>query len=275
MPEMPEILHLAGQMNREFRDKTIKDVYVIQEKCINMPADNFIGILSGKRVDQITSRGKWVFMKLEQGIWLFLNLGMGGNVILHENDSALPDKYQLRMDFTDGRVLTIGFWWFGYVHAVNDRELGDHKMTAKLGLTPISDTDFTPEHFMRIIEGRKGTVKGFLLNQENIAGIGNVYVQDILFRANIHPNRKLQTLTDPEKSLLYKSIMETLAEAVELGGLAYERDLYNQPGGFRDFLVGYREGQPCPACRTTIQKIKTGSTASFVCPNCQREEERE
>jgi formamidopyrimidine-DNA glycosylase len=64
--------------------------------------------------------------------------------------------------------------------------------------------------------------------------------------------------------------METLTKAVELGGLAYERDLYNQPGRLKDFLVGYREGQPCPVCRTTIEKIKTGSTASFICPKCQR-----
>jgi len=64
--------------------------------------------------------------------------------------------------------------------------------------------------------------------------------------------------------------METLTKAAELGGLAYERDLYNQPGRLKDFLVGYREGQPCPVCRTTIEKIKTGSTASFICPKCQR-----
>ncbi len=73
--------------------------------------------------------------------------------------------------------------------------------------------------------------------------------------------------------VLYKSIMETLGEAVSLGGLVYEKDLYNQPGGFKDFLVGYREGQPCPEYGATIQKIKTGSTASYICPNCQGEED--
>jgi formamidopyrimidine-DNA glycosylase len=177
----------------------------------------------------------------------------------------------LRLDFTDGRVLTIGFWWFGHAHAVINSDLGSHKMTAKLGPTPIRDPDFTFGRFQALLKGRRGAVKNFLLAQENIAGIGNVYVQDILFRARLHPSRKLLTLTDAEQSLLYGSVMETLTEAAELGGLAYERDLYNQPGGFKDFLVGYKEGQPCPSCQTTIRKIKTGSTTSYVCPHCQEE----
>jgi formamidopyrimidine-DNA glycosylase len=272
VPELPEILHLAGQMDREFRGKTIAAVQVVQERCINMPADDFTAMLAGRRIEQVTSRGKWVFVKLEQDSWLLLNLGMGGNVILHENGDVLPDKYRLGFDFTDGRVLTIGFWWFGYAHAVSGGDLSSHKMTARLGPTPIGDADFTREHFQELLRGRRGAVKSFLLAQDNIAGIGNVYVQDILFRAKLHPGRKLQTLTDLEKSSLYRGVMETLTEAAELGGLAYERDLYNQPGGFKDFLVGYKEGQPCPSCYTTIQKIKTGSTASYVCPHCQEEE---
>jgi len=272
MPELPEILHLAGQMDREFGGKTIAAVQVVQEKCINMPVEDFSAMLSGRRIEQVTFRGKWLFVKLEQDSWLLLNLGMGGNVILHEHRAALPDKYQLSFDFTDGRALTIGFWWFGYAHAVSGGDLGSHKMTARLGPTPVGKADFTREHFQALLKGRKGAVKGFLLAQNNIAGIGNVYVQDILFRARLHPGRKLQTLTDLEQSSLYRGVLETLAGAAELGGLAYERDLYNQPGGFKDFLVGYREGQPCPSCHTTIQKIKTGSTASYICPCCQEEE---
>jgi formamidopyrimidine-DNA glycosylase len=226
-------------------------------------------MLVDRRIEQVSFRGKWVFLKLEHDSWLLLNLGMGGNVILHANAEALPDKYQLRIDFTDGRVLTVGFWWFGFAHAVYESDLANHKMTAKLGITPIRDANFTQEHFLAMLKGRRGAIKSYLLNQDNIAGIGNVYVQDSLFRARLHPNRKLQTLTDTEKSLLYRSIVETLTEAAAVGGLSYEKDLYGHPGRFKEFLVGYKEGQPCPICRTTIQKIKTGSTASYICPNCQ------
>ena len=271
MPEMPEIYRLSEQMNRELKDRTIKGVRVIQEKCLNMPAADFRSLLAGKRISQVTSRGKWICLELEPDCLLLLNLGMGGNVVLHEDEQSLPDKYQLRIDFRDERVLTIGFWWFGYAHAVSSGDPGDHRMTARLGPTPIRDSAFTEKHLLDLIRGRKGSVKSLLLDQSRIAGIGNVYVQDILFRAKMHPRRTLQTLTEVEVSSLYRSIMETLGAAVDSGGLAYERDLYNRPGGFKDFLVGYREGQPCPECGTVIRKIKTGSTASYICPECQRE----
>ncbi|MCC5466514.1 Fpg/Nei family DNA glycosylase [Pelosinus baikalensis] len=269
MPELPEIINLSEQMNQELQHTIIKDIYVMQEKCINMPAADFIKLLSNKRVEQVSSRGKWIITRLDHGVGLFLNLGMGGNVILHENDHDLPSKYQLRIDMHDKRVLTISFWWFGYIHCVDKGDWGSHKGIAKLGPTPIRDPEFTQVHFINLLQGRKGSVKNYLLNQNNIAGIGNVYVQDILFRAKIHPDRKLQTLSEAEKFLLYRSIIETLEGAVKLGGLAYEKDLYNQPGRFKDFLVGYREDLPCPICKTLIQKIKSGSTASYICPACQ------
>jgi formamidopyrimidine-DNA glycosylase len=114
-------------------------------------------------------------------------------------------------------------------------------------------------------------VKTFLLEQKNIAGIGNVYAQDILFRARLHPNRKLQTLSETEIKALYSAIKTVLNRSIELGGLAYELDFHGQKGKFdqNKFLVGYKTGKPCPECGTRIEKIKTGSTASYICPTCQ------
>jgi formamidopyrimidine-DNA glycosylase len=269
MPELPEIYNLSLQMHSEFKEKTITGVQVVQEKCLNMPAADFINMLTGRRVEQVTSRGKWIFAGLDREVWLLISLGMGGDAFLHEKDSPLPEKYQVRLDFHDGRVLTIRFWWFGYVHAVPGRALAGHKMTAGLGPTPLRDDNFSRALFMGLLKGRKGSVKSFLLNQNNIAGIGNVYIQDTLFRAGIHPGRKLTSLTDEDRTRLYSSMLETVQEAAKLGGLAYEKDLYGRPGGFKDFLVGYREGQACPRCRSVIQKIKTGSTSSYICPRCQ------
>ncbi|NPV90222.1 MAG: Fpg/Nei family DNA glycosylase [Firmicutes bacterium] len=271
MPELPEILNLSRQMDRELRNQEIQSVSVLQEKCVNLPVDDFINKLRGKRVGEITHRGKWVFMRLEPEAWLLLNLGMGGNVILHRDREGLPDKYQLLIEFADGAVLSIGFWWFGYVHLVDDEGLKRHQMTARLGPTPLRDPGFTRDCFINLLKGRKGSVKSFLTNQANVAGIGNVYIQDTLFRACLHPLRGVQSLTEEEKSLLYDGMMETLREAADLGGLAHEKDLYDRPGGFEDFLVGYREGKECPRCGTVIVKIKTGSTSSYICPQCQPE----
>ena len=134
------------------------------------------------------------------------------------------------------------------------------------------DEGFTLEYFKDLLNGRKGRVKSFLLNQRRVAGIGNVYVQDILFRAKLHPNRKINTLTVEEIESLYSSMRKSLSKSVEKGGLVYEKDFYGNRGGFsgEDFLVAYKTGKPCPQCSAPVEKIKIGSTASYICPICQK-----
>lgn len=270
MPELPEIFNLANQMNMELTGKKISGVEVRQEKCLNIPVKDFEDLVVGTTIGSVWSRGKWIFIKLEPDVYFLLSLGMGGNVLLHQAGEPLPDKYQLKFDFEDGTILSLGFWWFGYAHAVKADELKAHKMTSSLGISPIDDSEFTYDNFSAILKGKKGAVKSLLMSQEYLAGIGNVYIQDILFRARLHPNRKISQISEDERKTLFDTIRENLKSAVELGGLAYEKDLYNQPGRFKDFLVGYKEGQPCPDCATLIEKIKTGSTASYICPSCQK-----
>jgi formamidopyrimidine-DNA glycosylase len=110
-----------------------------------------------------------------------------------------------------------------------------------------------------------------LLDQSRIAGIGNAYIHDILFMAGLHPLRKIDSLSDGEIPRLFQAIQDGLEVSIAKGGAAYEVDLFGKKGGFQveDIQVGYREGQPCPRCATLIQKIKTGSTSSFICPSCQ------
>jgi formamidopyrimidine-DNA glycosylase len=269
MPELPEIYNLALQMDRELRGKKVLGVEVRQGKCLNIPAKDFKGLVAGKKVGPIASKGKWIFVKLEPGAYFLLSLGMGGNLLYHRAGDNLPDKYQLALAFDDGSHLSIGFWWFGYAHAV--KGLAEHKMTSKLGMSPLDDS-FTYEHFKSVFKGKKGGVKVVLLDQSCMAGIGNVYAQDILFKARLHPDRKVPTLSEVEEKALYEAIRDNLKSAVALGGIAAEKDLYGHPGRFTvdDFLVGYKEGKPCPVCGTAIEKVKTGSTASYICPKCQR-----
>ncbi len=270
MPELPEIFNIARQMNKELLRKKIVLLDIRQEKCLNMSVNDFKSLLINKIIGLITSRGKWIFTKLEPNAYLLLSLGMGGNVLYHKSGERPPDKYHVKLEFHDDSILTIGFWWFGYCHAVNEDELRTHKMTSKLGLSPINEKEFNYDSFDSVLQGRRGNIKSFLMNQKHIAGIGNVYIQDILFKAKLHPNRKIPDITEGERRRLFEAIRTNLREAVELGGLAYEKDLYNRPGRVEDFLVGYRETSPCPECGTKIRKIKTGSTATYICPSCQK-----
>jgi formamidopyrimidine-DNA glycosylase len=171
-------------------------------------------------------------------------------------------------EFADKSALSIVFWWFGYAHASKTTDLKSHTMTASLGLHPL-DPEFTYSAFSAVLDGKKGAIKPVLMNQTQIAGIGNVYIQDILFKAKLHPNRRVPEITEAERKALFRAIKENLKHAAKLGGLAYEKDLYGRNGRFKDFLVGYREGQPCPECGAVIEKIRTGSTATFICPSCQ------
>jgi formamidopyrimidine-DNA glycosylase len=149
-------------------------------------------------------------------------------------------------------------------------KVGEHKLTGKLGISPL-DKQFTPDYFKKMLKGKKSNIKSFLLDQKNIAGIGNVYIQDILFLAKLHPQRAISSLSDKEIEDLHKSMQTVLKESIKLGGLAYEKDFYGNKGkfGMDQFKVGYKEGKPCPVCGTTIQKIKTGSTSTFICPKDQ------
>ncbi|NPV70547.1 MAG: Fpg/Nei family DNA glycosylase [Firmicutes bacterium] len=269
MPELPEIHNLARQMDEELRGRTVGAIEIRQVKCLNVPVPEFESLVLGKTLGRSASKGKWVFTDLEPGVTFLLNLGMGGNVVYHKSPETLPAKYNARVYFSDGSALSIGFWWFGYIHAVKAGDISSHKMTARLGMDPLSES-FTFQAFNALLEGKRGAIKTVLLDQECIAGIGNVYAQDILFKARLHPNRRIPDIGESERRLLHRAIVANLKGAAALGGLAYEKDLYDRPGGFKEFLVGYKEGQPCPTCGSTILKVKTGATASYVCPSCQK-----
>ena len=266
MPELPEITVLARQMVKELVGQTFTSIEVLQPKCLNISKEAFVEALSGARLLDVTHRGKWLFAETTQG-WLLLNLGMGGEILLATRDT-LPEKYRLVFDFDDGTCLVINFWWFGYAHYVGRGELGNHAATAKLGPNAL---DVTADDLRAMLSGRRGRIKSFLLDQSKLAGIGNAYIHDILFLAKLHPLRTVDTLAEAKTDALAKAIHDGLQPSIDKNGAFYEVDLYGQKGGFTmdDILIGYKEGKPCPICGTLIEKIKTGSTSSFICPRCQ------
>jgi formamidopyrimidine-DNA glycosylase len=144
MPELPEIYNLAGQMDEALKGKTIRGILIRQEKCLNVPSNEFSALVVGKKIDRIAPKGKWIFMSLKPDAYFLLSLGMGGNLLYHQPGESLPEKYQVALTFDDNSRLSIGFWWFGYAHAVKD--LKEHKMTCKLGISPL-DPAFTLEKF--------------------------------------------------------------------------------------------------------------------------------
>ncbi len=265
--ELPEMFILAQQMEKELRGKRISDIEVKNPKCLNVSYEEFKKTVKEKQVFSVEARGKWLFISLDTHMLLF-NPGMGADILYFTNSP--PEKYQIRINLKDKTGVTIRVWWFCYLHLVSRENLQTHNLTFSLGMTPL-DESFTLEYFTALLSKKRGYIKPFLLDQKNVAGIGNFYIHDILFDAGVHPMRKISSLTCEEVEALYHSMQSLLLLSIELGGSRYEKDFYGNSGKFdvkKHFRVGYNSGS-CPVCNTQVQKIRTGSTSSYVCPTCQ------
>lgn len=272
MAELPEIAKLSGQMKDALRGKTIHTITLLQEKCANIPSDEFQDRIKGARIEDIRYKGKWIITTLHNGENILLSLGMGADIWLFDNEKNEADKYQIKLLFSDGTGYTARFWWFGKFLLVSNDELVLEPNTKDIAIDPF-DEKFTFDYFSSLLKGKKTQIKAFLMNQKNVGGIGNMYMHDILFKAQLHPQKKIAEMSGEEMKLLYSSIKEVLNLSREKGTFAFESDFFGQKGGFTTdyFLVGYKENQPCPVCSETIVSIKTGSTSTFICPACQKE----
>ncbi|MEW5825830.1 MAG: DNA-formamidopyrimidine glycosylase family protein [Candidatus Bipolaricaulota bacterium] len=268
MPEWPEIACRTREMNARLVGRRIEEVEVRQPKCLNVSEGTFAVALRGQAFGDISCRGKWILAETT-GPTLLLNLGMGGEILLVPSGHP-PEAWKVRFRLGP-ETLSINFWWFGSAHIVDANRLDEHPTVGRLGPdAPAVSVD----DLASLLRGRRGAIKPFLLDQTKVAGIGNAYIHDILFRARLHPLRPIATLAPPEIRRLHAAIVGELERSLEKGGAFYEVDLDGRRGGFTalDLQVGYREGSPCPVCGTTIVKIKTGSTSSYICPRCQRME---
>ena len=269
MAELPEIKVLSEQISQELAGKEFASVEILQEKCLNMSIEEFTHQLCGKKIQRAYNRGKWIFVELTDGFHLLLNLGMGADIFYYAPGAEWSKEFQCRLHFTDSSGFTCRFWWFGHLELVMPCELDSHKPTQGIAISPL-EAEFTLDYLRSLCKG-KTRIKNILLDQKKVGGIGNVYTQDILFRANIHPLTVANMLSTEQVTTLYNVICENLEYAYKKKGLAYEKDFYGNTGKFTrdDFLVGYKENAPCPICGTTIEKIKTGSTSTFICSKCQ------
>lgn len=270
--ELPEAITLARQMNAVLKRKKIAEVHLdkrsdslVRQGFINLPKIN----LAGRIVKQVTSKGKWIYLRLVPDLYLLFALETGGKFLFHSKEEPPPEHYHVMLCFANGSSLTEHIVGWGWAKAAYDPE--SERYPGKLGLSPVDGEKFKYEKFCRILdEGGKKNIKFILLEQNKIAGIGNGYLQDILFRACLRPDRKVGDLTGTERLSLYNAIRSVLGEAVRLGGSELECDLYNCPGRYRRILGEFRLGKPCPNCGTEIEKVRVQGSSSYICPSCQK-----
>ncbi len=273
MPELPEVEHAARSLGAQIIGRTIVAVTRLDwQRMVETPAvEQFLELLQGRQVLAAGRRAKWIVLTLDSGWALALHLRMSGSITVHAPD-AQPDVYtHLVLLLDDGRqVFFHDTRKFGRARLLDS--LGLAALESAHGIEPLSDA-FTPALLGELLLRRRARLKPLLLDQKVIAGIGNIYADEALWNAQLHPLRSSDSLDDGEIARLHSGIRLALLQGLEHGGstLRDYRNGYGEPGTNQEhFNVYDRQGRPCPRCDTPIEKIVVGQRGTHLCPFCQR-----
>lgn len=268
MPELPEVETIKRSL-AFLCGARIRHIDIRREDIVRLK-DYELKELYGKRLEDISRRGKYLILRLEAGFNIVLHLGMSGRFFVLEEEILAEEKHIHSIIYLDnGQKLVyqdprrFGGIWLA-------RDLDD--FFKHMGKEPLQD-DFNCEYLSGVTSKRKIPIKSLLLEQHIIAGIGNIYADEALFRAGIRPDRRACSLMGEEIEALCEAIKEVLLAGIEKRGTTFRdyRDGYGKSGNFQNFLNVYgREGEECRRCGTGIEREKIGGRSSYFCPNCQK-----
>ncbi len=274
MPELPEVETIRTRLEPGLVGRTLERVLITDPRLTRPePPEVIAAALEGERVRAVGRRGKYLILEFESGRHLLIHLRMTGNVLHPARDVSSDDPHRravVKLD--DGSdVVYRDIRRFGTWELLEPGELGEYFAARRLGEEPL-DRAFTTRALSRAFANRRAPVKAALLDQRAAAGVGNIYADEALWRARIHPLRPAGSLFPEEVAALRKGVQEALRTGIARQG-ATLRD-YRRPdggrGGMQDrFRVYGREGEPCSRCGTPIEKIRTGGRGTWFCPQCQ------
>ncbi|MFQ5812435.1 MAG: bifunctional DNA-formamidopyrimidine glycosylase/DNA-(apurinic or apyrimidinic site) lyase [Anaerolineae bacterium] len=270
MPELPEVETIARGLREPLIGRQFTSVRVGWANLVARPSvEEFERGLVGQRILGVKRRGKYLVFALSSGGSLIIHLRMTGRLLIVNSDDELDKHDHLIFELDDGRELRFNnVRKLGRVYLVDDED----EITGKLGPEPL-DGDFAPADFAALFSGRRGMIKPLLLNQRFMAGIGNIYADEALFAARIHPERRADTLTAEEIEHLYGTIRQVLAQGIQNRGTTFSDylDAEGREGRNQEYLrVFRRTGQPCPRCGTPIERTVVGGRGTYFCPRCQK-----
>ncbi len=270
MPELPEVQTILDALAPHVVGRTIRDVTLLWPGVVDRPEPAlFRAWMQDRRVEEVGRRGKYMLFRLDDDRWLVMHLRMTGKVRVVAPDDPIRPHDRLIFHLDDGRE------WrfedqrkFGRVYLVEAPE----EIVGRLGPEPLSD-DFNPDYLARTLAKRTAAIKSLLLDQRIVAGIGNIYADEALFRARIHPLRPGGSLDRTDIERLVVAVKEVLTQALAEMGTTL-RD-YRRPdgsvGSFQNSLQVFRRtGEPCPSCGAPIQRIIVGGRSTHFCPREQR-----
>jgi formamidopyrimidine-DNA glycosylase len=273
MPELPEVETIRRQLAPALEGRRLEGIEVRDPRwCDPAPPEAIADALRGRLIERLGRRGKYLVASFEDDVHLVMHLRMTGNLLLVAADQEEPAHLRVVMDLDDGtRVLFVDVRRFGTGDVLLGSDALAEYFASRLGVEPLSP-DFTADALRALARGRRQPVKAFLLTQERVAGVGNIYADEALFRARIHPLRPVGTLRRPQVEALRDAVVETLEAGIDAKGASIDdyRHVDGAQGSFQDrFLVHTREGEPCPRCGATIRKLRAAGRGTYVCPRCQ------
>jgi formamidopyrimidine-DNA glycosylase len=272
MPELPEVETYARQLRPQLVGRRFTQVSVLWPRTVAMPeADELAIQLVGQKVEQIGRRGKYIRFWLDSGDQLLIHLKMSGRLRVEGSDVPPQPHDRVRFWLDNGQELRFNnMRKFGRVYLV---PFGGPSPLHALGPEPL-EADFTLDRFADILRRRAGMLKPLLLNQRFVAGLGNIYADEALFLARIHPERRANSLGSDEIGALYHAIRHVLQRSIDCQGTSFD-PVYT--GGLRESSAVYQEylqvyqrtGEACPRCAHPIERLTVGGRGTHLCPRCQ------
>ncbi len=269
MPELPEVETVRRSLT-PIIGQTIDALEVRERRLRKRVAADLSSRTIGRRIVAIDRCGKYLLFRLSDGGALLAHLGMSGTFTIVPNSTPLAEHDHLLFRFGNGSTLVFNDpRRFGLIRAGEPQEFEE---LAQMGPDPFS-AEFSPAWLRQLTRGRKRPVKNLLMDQRLVAGIGNIYANEILFEARVRPSRQARRLRLAELDILYEATQRVLREAIASGGSSISdyRDGTGRPGYFQlSFRVYDRGGQPCTRCTTPVRRVVHAGRSSFYCPKCQR-----
>ncbi len=269
MPELPETTVISQDVAALAAGREVMRAGVFRPDVTNVEMDEFPRRLVARRLLATGRRGKIIVLDFGDVVGI-VHLVISGRV-LRLPEWQEPDRMNTAvLEFDGGLVLAFTRLWLGYFDLYEPGEEEHHPLISRLGPDPFSD-EFTVEYLARAF-GRKANIKGLLLDQSVVAGLGNIYVDEVLFAAGVHPTRRANTLTPEEAQKVHVATREILRRAIDLRGTTFDsyHDAFGETGQYQHQLqVFTRAGEPCPRCGTTIEKTRVAGRGTHACPTCQ------
>lgn len=271
MPELPEVGILKEELRREVVGRRVEVVGVFVKKEGEFPVAQLREAVEGRAIVEVRRRGKMQVLHFEGGHSLVIHLMMVGQLLLSPPFTGEPHDIWLRLKFADGARLTLGQVGLKYVHLLSTAEVDNWPPVVKLTADPLDDS-FTVDLLRRLLAKKRGAIKATLMDQSAIAGLGNVYADEILFRARLYPQRRASDLSEEEVERFHPGIVAELQRGLELGGSSEMAFLHldGSECSYQEiFQIKGRKGEPCFVCATPFERVEVGGRGTYFCPRCQ------